>query len=231
MTLEELQKHYYVFKYKNEYLIHSLTEHGRSNHKYLCLAEKKRNSFKVIGYGFTSDIGAFKNQVDDYLSKLEYDSDYFMPMWRDGFKEECFVNDYMTSLGFKSHYPTYTYKNKDVYGGNTTNVMLTFNGLDDCKSYNPINKEEVSIMLWTSDYSWIETKVKRNFKDLQKGIDSLLKPLLLSESIQLLSIENKLKQSNIDIDIKGIDMNNLSLQSQEYKNTLKQKLQDILNTL
>lgn len=86
-------------------------------------------------------------------------------------------------------------------------------------------------MLHTGNYSWVEVIVNRDVENIKKGIDSILKPLLLTDSVSNLNKSELLKNvSNIDIYMNAITTN-LSIVSQEYKDTLKQKLTETLQML
>nr|DAI89529.1 MAG TPA: hypothetical protein [Caudoviricetes sp.] len=232
MTLKELNVHFKVFKWENIYKLHSLEIGGRSVFKYLCSVEKHGNKFNVVGYNKTNSIDEFKKQVYDYISKLEYDSDYFDPSRREGYREYLFVHDYLTGLGFEDghfwrspYVGDYVYKPKDIYGGQTTIIELSFRGLNINRGYN---KEEVVIILHGSD-SWVEVKVRRNMKNIQEGIDSLLKPLLLAEGAKNIKTADKL-----EIVIKDITINSISgfdIYSADYRKKLKEKLLEIIEKL
>ena len=185
---------YRVYKLKDLIHIYSSTENGRLNHKYLCSLEKENKKYKVYNteFPFTNSIQGLLHQIEQYLENLEYDSEYFYPLWRDGLKEELYTCDYLTSLGFESSYNMFTYKPKDIYGGNTTEITLQILGLSDCGYQDTLNLKETEIILWTSSYSWVTTKVKRDFKSIKEGIDSILKPLLVAESIKLNSLLKQL---------------------------------------
>lgn len=226
MTLKELQKHYKVFKHDKVYHIHSSTVGGRYVYKYLCSAQKKGKSFNVIGYKGTTLIEKFKNQVEDYLSKLEYDSEYFHPLYKEGIKEVHFVHDYLTNLGFKSFSSSYVYNSKNIFGGKTTEIALSFYGLDVWRNFN---SKEVKISLSTGRYSWTSITVKRTFKDIQEGIDSVIKPLLLSESAVNLTLADKLE--TVIKDYKDNSMIDYTILSTDYKKQLKEKLLEIAEKL
>lgn len=227
MTLKELNKHFKVFKWENIYKIHSLEVGGRSVYKFLCPAEKTGTKFNVIGYKKTNSIEEFKNQVEDYLSKLEYNSEYFDPAYREGIREVHFVHDYLREIGFKNERNSYIYKPEDIFGGNTTKIILSFYGLDVWDdSFNP---KEVQISLSTGRYSWISTKVDRNMKSLQEGIDSLIKPLLLSEGARNITTADKLEIVSKGLSINSLD--GLDIKSADYKKELKEKLLEIAEKL
>lgn len=227
MTLKELNNHFEVFKWGNVYKVHSLTIGGRSVYKYLCSAEKTGSKFNVIGYKKTSSIEEFKEQVLDYVLNLKYDSEYFDPAYREGIKEVHFVHDYLRELEFKNESDSYIYNPKNVYGGKTTKITLSFYGLDVWG--NSFNPNEVQINLSTGMYSWVNIKVKRDMKALQEGIDSLIKPLLLSEGARNITTADKLETVIKELSINCLD--GWDIQSADYRKELKEKLIEIAEKL
>lgn len=230
MTIKELKQHYAIYKRDSQYRICSLTEHGRSPHKYLCSAIKNGNKMSVVGYGLTSNLNVFKEQVKDYLSKLEYNSEYFNPDLRNGLKEELFVHDYMKELGFESYDNHYKYKSKNIYGGKSFNMDISFDGLEAIKFWNKELPETVDINFWIGSYSWINVKVPRTFQGLKKGIDGLLKPLLLVESLKAFELAEKLNDESIDLNINMLSTN-LDFKSESFKAELKQRLLNLAEQL
>ena len=223
---------YIVYKFKDLIHIHSSTERGRMNHKYLCSLEKFNKTYRVYNseFLFTNSIQGILHQIEQYLENLEYDSDYFYPTYREGLKEELYTLDYLHSLGFKSDYNMFTYKPKDIYSGNTTKITLQILGLSDCGYQDSINLEEVEIIKFNSDYSWVTTKVKRDFKSIKEGIDSMLKPLLIAEASKLNILSEQLSYLNLNLCLKGIT-DSLDVIEIDIKDKLKQQLTEILNKL
>lgn len=218
-----------VYKWEDKYLISSLTEHGRFPHKFLCVAEKKGIKFNVVGYEPTAKIDTFKEQVSDYLSKLEYDSEYFNPMLRKGYKEIMYVHDYLTSLGFKNHHgDIYILKPKNIYGGVTTSIHISFSGLDK-SLFDEEPKDVVTIVLHTGDYSWVNVEVNRDFKSLRRGIDSVLKPLMVTEGIKILETSENMMFGGVEYIINSL--RGLDITSENYTSALKNKLLEIANSL
>lgn len=232
MTQKDLKDNYELYKRDGEFRLHHLTKGGRSVHKYLCSAVGKGTKFNVIGYEPTSKIEVFKAQVEDYLSKLEYDSDYFNPDLREGVKHIWFVHDYLTNLGFRmggyKEPDAYIYDPKNIFGGNTTKIIISFSGLESGFMVKE-NLEEVTIILSGMGWSWTTVTVKRNFKDLQTGIDSLLAPLLTTEAGTNLKTAEKCKIGDVDFiqkSLTGLDVNSIN-----YKSELKNKLLEMAEQL
>ena len=229
MTLKEISQHFKVIKWENTYKIHSLTIGGRSVYKYLCSVEKSGTKFNVIGYKKTGAIEELKAQVVDYVLNLEYDSEYFDPAYTEGIKEVHFVHDYLRELGFKNKSNSYVYNPKNIYGGKTTEIIISFYGLDVFGGWNEFNPKEVKICLSTGAYSWVSLTVERNMKAIQEGIDSLIKPLLLSEIARNTTTSDKLETIIKDLTINSID--GFEINSSDYKKELKEKLLEIIEKL
>ena len=237
MTKKELIKQlelkgYIVFGHKNLIHIHSSTETGRLNHKYLCSLEKEKNKYRILNsnYTFTNKIDKILQQIKDYLLSLEYDSEYFYPSYNDGIKEELYTTDYLTSLGFKSNYNSFTYTPQNIYGGYSNKIVLQIVGLSDLGLMDTLNLKEIEIILWTGEFSWVTVKAKRDFKSIKQGIDSMLKPLLVTEGISLTSLSEKLEYVNLTILEKKLT-SSLDIIGVELKDKLKRQLTEILNKL
>lgn len=198
LTLKELNTKFYVPRYKHngKYMIHE-KEPGNSRmvHKYLCLINKKGGSFYVDGFKPTTQIDVLESQIREYVKNLPYDSEYYFPLYREGMFEEFIILDYLYSLGFKrGSYGMGRYfelKDKNIYGFKSSNFSISFSGLDTWDNSGKDKKgnitfnipKTITIYLHTGSYSWIEVKVKRNVEDIKKGIDSLLKPLYLTDGV------------------------------------------------
>lgn len=226
MTIKELKTKYYVYKAYNRdgnYRICSLSSHGRFPHKYLCSATKEGNKMGVLGYKLTSSLSEFEKQVDNYLMGLEFDSEYFNPDLRDNYKYEMYIHDYMCKLGFKNKRDSeYVYASKDIYGKNSFRIETSFSGIsigDEGKN--------ISMLLWIDGYSWIETKLEKSLPKIKEGIDSMLKPLFVSESIKLLALSEEM--SFVNIDLSKSDMENFTIT--DYKERLKQELIKMIDKL
>ena len=93
----------------------------------------------------------------------------------------------------------YTLSKKNIYGYRSTDISITFWGLEQGFGDDGV-AEEVSVNLWTDKYSWVSVKCRRNVEDIKKAIDSILKPLLVTESVSLLNLAEKLNTSE-DVDV------------------------------
>lgn len=239
MTLKEINSKFSIHgvKHKGKYLVFSRTEHGmRMVHKYLCLINKRGAKFFIDGFKPTGNLIELEGQINKYIKALPYDSEYYMPLYREGVFEEHIIHDYLNSLNFKHQgNDFYTLEDKNIYQYKTSNIDISFGGLSwhdglfFDKDKNSTNV--VRIFLHTGRYSWVETNVARNVNSIKEGIDSLLKPLLITDSVNLFTKSEQLKNvGDIDIYLKGIT-ESLDIASVDYKATLKHKLQEVLNTL
>lgn len=248
MTLKDIKTRYKVSKYKHEgkYIISHLTQTGmRLCDKYLCLLNKKGNKFHVDGQKPTADLNVLEKQVNDYVSSLPYDSEYYYPTLRKGLFEHYIIHDYLKSLGFKN--PQYSRSNelyvledKNVYNYVSQKIEISISGLDVwgglfMSNGNDTSKnilvEDVKIQLHCGDYSWVEIKVKREVESIKKGIESLIKPLLVSDSVYNFNkAEELVNAEGIDIVLNKIN-NNITTTSVEYRTILKKKLLDIAEKL
>jgi hypothetical protein len=94
----------------------------------------------------------------------------------------------------------------------------------------PSNK--VNIVLHLNNWTYVSIETNRNAEEIVKGIDKLLKPLLVSEGVNLVTHSEKL--ANVS-DVMNITLTQISqdgqMLSQEYKDTLKAKLLELAETL
>ncbi len=205
------------------YLIYSLTEPGqRMCYKYLGLISKTQlNKLK--------NIDELNNWLNNYALSFEYDLEYYYPLYRNGTFEEFVILDYLRDIGFKHSTDNFfSYKPKDIYKGNTTEITISINGLDSFKEIPEI----VNINLWTGKYSWVSVEVPRNVKAIKEGIDSLIKPLLVTESVANFNTSEKLLNTiDIDILLQSVNTQSLAITSQDYKQELKAKLLAMAETL
>ena len=228
MTVKELKNEFdYVSKYNNQFNVYS--DGGkRSVYKYLATVNKKGRSMFVTGYKPTTKMETLKGQINDFVSKLPYDSEYYDPMLRKGLKEELIVIDYLNSINFErnnyiNNYDSFELKTPSIYGYQVTKISLYFIGFYD------ENSDEIKINLSTGDYSWISVRCNKDATEIIKRIDSLLKPLLVTESVSNIKISDKLKMSDIELKLK--ELKGLNIQETDMKEYLKKELLTIANTL
>lgn len=238
MTLKEIKEHYTVYgKYSNEYpyLLYTkdIATDCRSVHRYLCSIKKKNQRFAVVGTDkYVNNINDLSIEIKKHTNSLEYDSDYYNPMYREGYFEEMIIHDYLADRGFKSsnrylNTISYEYAPRNIYDGKLTNIYLSFHGLESMKEI----KDNVTILLSITNFSWVRHECKRNVRDIINGIESLLKPLLLDGSIKLYNKSKEFDDTKFLADIKLLDPNTLETKSFTYREDLKLALQGLLEKL
>jgi len=224
MTIKEIKEDYRVYKHEDHIQLWSKTEHGmRMPHKYVWHIKKsdKYGYYFVEGFKPTNKLEELKTQIQQHLANLPYDSEYFIPTYRAGLTEELIIHDYMDSIGFskQGYSDTYTVTKKNIYGYRSTDIQITFWGLERDFGDSGVAKE-VSVNLWTSDWSWVSVKCKRNVEDIKKGISAILKPLMITEGVTLLSLAENLETTE-DVDVM---INNLTGSLQKVQGDMKSHL-------
>lgn len=236
MTLKEISKYYKIdesITYKNMYCLYSLIEEAqRSNGgKYLCAIKKEDGYFSLNGIKCRT-IEELNKTVKEYLSTLEFNSENYNVDLRKGITEELCIRDYMGSLGFKTYnacsfYGTvdFKYSKNDVFG-QPVNISTSVSGLSDGEA------NKVKIYLNTnSNGAYLGGEVEKETYAIINAINNLIYPLLIGNiSNMILSLEQiKIK------DFKGvygkIRLTNTGITVENYKQELKNKLQEILNQL
>ena len=239
ITIKELKKHYNVLKHdKDTYLIHELkVGNSRMVHKYLCTVHRMQGRYwNVVGStsGATAKLDKLKDNIQKYVDSLEYDSEYYYPRYRDGIFEELIIHDYLDNLGFDhsggySHLEGYTLNKKNIYG-KKIDLNLTFDGLSGL-SFRSDNIPQYVTISYDVDYgSWVSVKVERNVDDIKKGIDSILKPLFLTESAENILSADKL-ESNEQLDVIFNKLVGFSKSETSGKEELKKRLLELANSL
>jgi hypothetical protein len=247
MTLKQIKNHYKLEEYrenKNQFLVFSNIPGScnRMVYKYFCLITREGTKFFVEGFDATDNINVLKSQIEQYVASLKYDSGYFNPHFIPGVTEELIIYDYMREIGFER--PKYTMgdvyvpSNKNIYGYKSNDITISFDGLDKWEKRSsglPKSDElpkEVSINLWTSPYSWISVKTKREVESIKEGIDSLLKPLLVTDSANSFSMSEKLENATMDMDILLKKLSDsLDTSTEDFKSTLKSRLLEIADKI
>jgi hypothetical protein len=224
MTIKEIKEDYRVYKHDDHIQLWSKTEHGmRMAYKYVWHIKKsdKYGYYFVEGFNPTNKLEELNNQIQQHVANLSHDAEYFVPTYRKGLTEELIIHDYMDSIGLskQGYSDAYTVTKKNIYGYNSTDIKITFWGLEIGFGDEGV-AEEVEVILWTSQYSWVSVKCKRNVEDIKKGISAILKPLMITESVTLLSLAEKLETTE-DIDVM---MNQFTLSLQNIKVDMKAHL-------
>ena len=226
MTLKEIKKHYRIRKMDGYYDLYTLKvdKSSRCVYKYICTIYKTpTHKFHIKGCEPVSKFELLQKQIEDYLNSLEYDSEYYCPSYRKGTAQDWFLVDLLGKYGFKRggyrEPEGFRLKRDTVYG--TENTILTV----DFKIDN--HKEIVSIYLRTGEYSWVTVTTSFDLMEIHKNLDALLKPYLLTEGIQNITLSEKMEMSDVELTLlklKGFDSNLTKID-------LKRKLLELAETL
>jgi hypothetical protein len=239
-TLKELNEHYKIYgKYDDEYpyLVYDKREGSskRSVRKYLCCLKKKNNRFAIVGTEkYFSKIEDIKKAINNYVKSLEFDSEYYNPSYRKGYFEEMVIVDFLYERGFKSSHGfggnsmNFELTEKNIYGGNTDKISITIRGLNCMGDNIP---EMVNIILWTGNYSWIEDSAIREPKEIIKKLNSILKPLFLTEGVRNVNHSENYSIEQFNATLNELDSTGFNKYTKEYKEELKSKLTTILEKL
>jgi hypothetical protein len=243
MTIKDLNTKFQVseFRHKGKRLLFEKepATTGRSVHRYLCTIGRQGNRYFVDGFKPTDKLEVLEQQVKDHVTSLPYDSDYYCPTWRDGLFEEMIIHDYLGSIGFKSpthssDHETYELVDKNIYGFKSSDIVITIDGLWALNHFVDgkfVLPQEISVLLHTGDCSWMKVKSKRNVENIKRAIDSLLKPLYLTDSARNLKNATVLKNaSDIEITMEKLTAS-YEIGSVDFKSTLKQQLEETLAKL
>ncbi len=237
MTLLELKEHFYISSYKHEgkFLFYDkeINSGKRSVYKYLCQVKKIGKSFQVENFKPTTKLDILKSNIEAHVKSLEFDSDYYQPQYREGIFEEFIVNDHLQKIGFKYSgsgfgSETYKYDRENVYGKDIDCII----SIDGLSAFVDVLPETIKILYHSGDYSWVSINSKRNAKDIITAIDSLLKPLFITESIANLNTADKLTNDDLtNLDLMLEKVSNMTVTETSYKQELKEKLLKLANSL
>jgi len=243
MTITDINTKFQLseFKHKGKHLLFEkeVAKTGRSVHRYLCTIGRQGNRYFVDGFKPTDKLEVLEQQVKDHVKSLLYDSDYYCPRFRDGLTEELIIHDYLESIGFKSPYHSnsqeyYELTDKNIYGFKSSDVAISIWGLDSWAFYDngKFNlPSEVIVVLHTGEWSWLEVKAKREVEDIKKAIDSVLKPLYLTDSVSNVKRATLLKNaSNVEMTMNKL-MDSYEVGTMDFKATLKKQLEETLAKL
>ena len=203
MTIKDLEQDYNVYKYEDHFQLWSKTEKGmRMAMKYIWHIKKsdKSGHYFVEGCKPTNKLQELKNQIQQHVANLSYDAEYFIPTYKEGLSDYLIIHDYMDSIGFSTGMSDmYSLNKKNIYGYKTTDMHISFWGLRQGFGDDG-NAEEISVNLWKNQWSWVSVKCERNVEAIKKAIQGILKPLLVTESVSLLTLADKLETVG-DIDV------------------------------
>ena len=231
MTLTELKTNYKVLKYKGKYLVYDNKEGSgkRQVYKYLCTIIEKDSNFKVDSdnYEHTDSLEQLSLQIDNYISKLKYDSELYNPMYLKGIFEEFAVDDYLKVKGFIGNRDSYTIK-IDTYG-KSIELTLHFTGLN---SFDKI-EENVAIRFDadSSGYSWHKVTCKRDADTIIETLETILYQFYLTHGAIAFGQLSKLKSTGKKLAINTEKIRNFNLISETYNDKLIEMLEEQLKIL
>lgn len=236
MKIKDLETYYQVSKssIKDVYNIHSLTESGLrlNGNKYLCSIYKQGTKFSLYeneDKTFYSKLEDLIEAIDKYLHNLKFNSENFYPSFRKGVSVDYCIIDYLRDFDFDRHYnDVFVYKSKDVFG--TENIMINII-IENLSNYD---KDEVNILYRQKDGEWISIKgIQKNVDVIIQNINNLIYPIFISHMTNILNTFEKIENVNMESDIKkfNFNINNLEVNVSDYKESLKNKLQELLKKL
>lgn len=186
---------------------------------------KKQNAiFNNVTY--TNAI-VLEGALFDWALGLPWCSDYYDPSFRVGIKEMYIIRDYLKSLGFK-------YVNGDRF------TLSGINHFFDTVYIDVIVKGDADATSGTimfnspkpGDYAWIEEKFT-DLNDALGKLNMLIGSQLLVSATWAINTQMKLTSDVSDIDgtINKFDVNTFKTYTENTKDKLITKLEDMLNTL
>ena len=116
--LDALGERYDIIEHDGGYCLYDKERPAqRMNHKYIgkfyISSDKKRYVFNEKYY---NDVGGMVEAMDAYNSTLPFDIEVYCPLFRDSFRIECALHDYLGSLGFERNWGSDVYVLHDCYG-------------------------------------------------------------------------------------------------------------------
>ena len=229
MTQKEIKEHFKVSKFTINKNLHLYSKTEKGKHlaiKYLCSLKTEGSYFSIVNSKLpkTNKIEKLKEDVESYLSTLDFDSEYYNPEFRDGFFEELVISDYLRNKGFEHGTNDYfQFTSKKSYSQIKT-IELEIQNLDSMSEI----KEDIEVKL-LFETKWLSVKCKRNVYDIIKTIEGLLYPILLLNTTSLISLTDKFTPQNIEMTEKKIS--GFDVKSKEIKDELIEKLEKTLKVL
>ncbi|MCK9476782.1 MAG: hypothetical protein M0R46_12725 [Candidatus Muirbacterium halophilum] len=238
MKIKDLETYYQVSKssIKDVYNIHSLTESGLrfNGNKYLCSIYKQGTKFSLYeneDKTFYSKLEDLIEAIDKYLHNLKFNSENFYPSLRKGVSVNYCIIDYMRNFDFDSHRhnsDTFVYKSKDVFGAENTEINIIIHNLSN------YDNDEVNISYNIKSGEWVSIKgIEKNVDVIIQNINNLIYPIFISHITDMLNTFEKIENVNMKSDIKKFkfNINNLDVTVSDFKDNLKNNLQELLKKL
>lgn len=238
MKIKDLETYYQVSKssIKDVYNIHSLTESGLrlNGNKYLCSIYKQGTKFSLYeneDKTFYSKLEDLIEAIDKYLHNLKFNSENFYPSFRKGVSVDYCIIDYMKNFGFvmdKLNSDVFVYKSKDVFDAENIDIKIIIQNLSN------YDNDEVNISYNIKSGEWVSIKgIEKNVDVIIQNINNLIYPIFISHMTNILNTFEKIENVNMESDIKkfNFNINNLEVNVSDYKESLKNKLQELLKKL
>lgn len=233
MKTSEIESYYQVSKcsIKDVFCLHSLTESGNrlNGNKFLCAVFKQGTKFSLYNENiFYNKIEDLNKAIEDYLTNLKFNSENFYPSYRKGVSTEFCIFDYMKSMDFNRNDETFTYQKKDAFGSENVKIQIVIDGLGD------YDTNIVNIRYNQNDTNWISIKdIEKTTENIIQNINNLIYPIFISNITNMITTFEKIENVNMDSDFKKINVNmrSLDVNVSDYKETLKNNLQELLKKL
>lgn len=233
--LKKLKENYEVYKQnKGVYHIHSKTEHGRFPHKFLCVVNSLEGYYWV-GNNIDDKTKVYEElvyQINYYLDSLEFDSELYFPAYTNLIASELFINDYVKSIGFENHGEnTLIYAPKSIFGLNVTTIKFSYHNAGMF-----VDIEKPIVVSIYSGYKNISINIiyvedrSELFRKIKETINTILKPLFLSEAMKLFKIGEGLECEGIEnkVFIKGDFSDPFNPKEDDFTERLKQELSKLI---
>lgn len=194
--------------------------------------------FHVKGYESTNSYETVINNINEYISKLDYPSEFYNPLFKDGYGLELMVDYDMRKLGFQrsesgsgidSDSIYYEYVHKSIYGQEKKIVIR----LGNLSSFADLNKN-ISITYILDNFNWVKCgEVTRDAQLIIEKIKTILYPLFITDIVQLYTQSDKFKpkdSNQYDIILATLNKKGQYVEK-EFKDELKEKLKTLLKSL
>jgi hypothetical protein len=223
--IKQLKTKYRITKEKDLYIVRSFEQGLREPYKYLCYFTIKDRKVFIEDKHLVKTIEEFDKVLNSHITSLEYDSQYYYPLWIEGYGTYLIVYDFLNSIGFKTDWTSNSefIKTEESVYGKGVNLYFDFRGI-----YRPY-KEEVRVY-FQQNKSLYSTKCKNNPTEIIETIKSLLKPYyVFNSAVNFKSAEQVENEKQIEATLLKIVNNDLI--KTDYKEQLKQKLQSLIDKL
>ncbi len=218
------KKRYSITKHGEKYCLFDTEQSGKiTPHKYVGYLTKNSNDY----YLPTGDkVTNLEQQLTEYKQSLPYNIEYYCPLYRNGLFEELVINNWLKENNFKNQYDNnYSLTISNLITG-ITSFNFTFENMDAC-GYG----KNIKILVWESDYSWTEFECNRSPEDFIQTMLSILNVFVYTQIASLIKLTSetvsfdKISMTTIEV------TNTLDVVKTDFRQELKQKLQQIIDNL